>query len=361
MALLLAIAPDPEIDRLYANAEIALDDDVGAKSLNPTDANAVNTLIRDCTLAVTDWSDIDHSTGFLIGAWARSRRSYSRVPCGVVFTGPVLSTLYQNPAIPQLTSVALAQKEAPNDRDIIGPLLATYRGAHPADPSAHILDAIQGRASRRYFDWLCRPNDCNGAWERFCDNGGRYENITAILEYFAPQTLEFMETYWKDNRGNDERFWAHEFNKHGTCVSTLDPECYDAYRPTQEVADYFTRAVGVFKTLPSYEWLAAAGIVPSTTATYTRAAIQDALKAAYNQTVVVNCNKGRELSELRYHYNVRGSVQTGNFVPVEPLGSPTNCPRTGIKYLPKRSGPDSAAPPSGRGYLNVFTKVNGLS
>ncbi|RYO83420.1 hypothetical protein DL766_002610 [Monosporascus sp. MC13-8B] len=198
------------------------------------------------------------------------------------------------------------------------------------------------------------PNNCNGTWEQFCDNSRKYKNITVILESFAPLTLEFMETYWKDSKENDERFWAHEFNKHGTCVSTLDPKCYDAYKPTQEVADYFTKAVDVFKTLPSYKWLAAADIVPSTSATYSQAAIQDALKAAYNQTVVVNCNKNKELSELRYHYNVRGSVQTGNFVPVEPLGSPTNCPRTGIKYLPKRGGPDSAASPSGRGYLNVF-------
>ncbi|RYP26124.1 hypothetical protein DL767_008164 [Monosporascus sp. MG133] len=205
------------------------------------------------------------------------------------------------------------------------------------------------------------PNNCNGTWEQFCGNGRKYKNITAILESFASLTLEFMETYWKDNKGNDGRFWAHEFNKHGTCVSTLDTECYDAYKTAQELADYFTKAVDVFKTLPSYEWLAEADIVPSTTATYARAAIQDALKGAYNQTVIVNCNKNKELSELRYHCNVLGSVQTGNFVTVEPLGSSTNCPRTGIKYLPKRSGPDSVPSPSGRRYLNVFMKKNGFS
>ncbi len=116
----------------------------------------------------------------------------------------------------------------------------------------------------------------------------------------------------------------------------------------REVKDYFFRAVSLFRTLPSYKWLAAAGIVPSTTQTYTLAQIQAALTAGYGHNVIINCNNKKELDELWYHYNVQGSIQTGKFIPVDPVGSPSTCPTTGIKYLPKYQTPTttSVAAPS---------------
>ena len=149
--------------------------------------------------------------------------------------------------------------------------------------------------------------------------------------------------YWKDYQGSDETFWEHEFGKHGTCMSTLEPTCYGPdYSPTEEVGDYFTRAVGLFKTLPTYDWLAAAGIVPSSTQTYTLAAIQAALTAHHGHNVVIRCS-GSTLNELWYHYRVRGSIQTGEFAAVDPVGSGSTCPSSGIKYLPKYATPTTTA------------------
>jgi ribonuclease T2 len=145
-----------------------------------------------------------------------------------------------------------------------------------------------------------------------------------------------METFWKDQAGDDEDFWEHEFNKHGTCMSTLEPTCYPGYTPGQEVVDYFKRTVALFKTLPSYKWLEDAGVVPSETARYTLKQIEAALAASHGQNVIVNCNKNGEINELWYHFNVQGSVQGGKFVPAAPVGSPSSCPAEGIKYLPKK-------------------------
>ncbi|KAL7783650.1 ribonuclease T2 [Trichoderma ceciliae] len=183
------------------------------------------------------------------------------------------------------------------------------------------------------------PDNCDGSFEQSCDSSRAYTNITAILQKTASCTLTYMQTYWKDNQGNDESFWEHEFSKHGTCISTLNPECYPDYQPTQEVPDFFKRAVNLFQNLPSYDWLAAAGIVPSPDVTYTLAAIQAALTAHHGHNVIINCNNKGELNELWYHYNVRGSVQSGVFTPVDPVGSPSTCPKAGIKYLPKNRTP----------------------
>ncbi|KAH6692720.1 ribonuclease Trv [Plectosphaerella plurivora] len=179
------------------------------------------------------------------------------------------------------------------------------------------------------------PDNCDGTWEQFCAPEREYTNITAVLQADAPCTLSYMETFWKDQAGDDEDFWEHEFNKHGTCMSTLEPECYPGYAPGQEVVDYFKRTVALFKTLPSYKWLEDAGIVPSTTATYTLKQINAALASHHGHDVIINCNKQGEINELWYHFNVQGSVQTGKFVPAVPFGTST-CPAEGIKYLPKQ-------------------------
>lgn len=52
------------------------------------------------------------------------------------------------------------------------------------------------------------------------------------------------------------------------------------------------------KTLPSYDWLAEAGIVPSLTATYTLEEISAVLEAKHGGGVNVNCAKGGVLDEL---------------------------------------------------------------
>ena len=61
-----------------------------------------------------------------------------------------------------------------------------------------------------------------------------------------------MNTYWTSNTGTAESFWEHEFGKHATCISTLDPSCYTDYVPQQEVVDFFQTTVNLFKTLDSY-------------------------------------------------------------------------------------------------------------
>ena len=102
---------------------------------------------------------------------------------------------------------------------------------------------------------MYRPDNCDGTYESFCDRQRSYRNITQILEAgdVGGNTLSFMDTYWKDLRGHDEYLYEHEWSKHGTCISTLQPECYSDYNPQEEVVVYFRKTVELFKTLPSYK------------------------------------------------------------------------------------------------------------
>ena len=164
-----------------------------------------------------------------------------------------------------------------------------------------------------------RPDHCDGTFDSNCDASRAYTNITAILTS-AGQTdlLSYMNTYWISDSGTNEAFWEHEWGKHGTCISTLEPDCYTGYTPQEEVVDFFNKVVALFKTLPSYTWLSNAGIVPSSTTTYTSAALLAALKTPRGVSAVIQCENTNELDEIWYFYDVKGSVQTGTFIPTNP-------------------------------------------
>ncbi len=61
-----------------------------------------------------------------------------------------------------------------------------------------------------------------------------------------------MDTYWVSDDGTDESFWEHEWATHGTCINTLNPSCYTGYTTTEEVPDFFQKAVDLFKTVDTY-------------------------------------------------------------------------------------------------------------
>ncbi|KAH8692666.1 putative ribonuclease T2 family [Talaromyces proteolyticus] len=183
------------------------------------------------------------------------------------------------------------------------------------------------------------PDHCDGGFDQYCDSHRRYSNISLILvDSGRGDLLEYMQTYWKDFRGDDPDLWEHEWNKHGTCISTLETKCYSDYVPQEEVVDYFDKSVDLFKGLPSFETLSKAGIVPSHDETYDFADIQEALDAAHGAQVTVRCRRGA-LNEIWYHFNVAGRLQTGRFEPADAVGGGSNCPRSGIRYIPKKPAP----------------------
>lgn len=181
------------------------------------------------------------------------------------------------------------------------------------------------------------PDNCDGTYIENCDPSREYKNIAELLEsQGASSTLEFMQQYWLNNHGTNERFWEHEWATHGTCYSTLDVDCLPSDSPTgAEAVAFFETVVKVFKTLPTYDWLAQAGITPSYSQTYSLSSLLSALEAASGgYTPALTCSRSHTLSSISWYFNLKGSVIDGDFVAIN-APTQSSCPSSGIQYLPK--------------------------
>lgn len=156
------------------------------------------------------------------------------------------------------------------------------------------------------------------------------------------QLFHDMSLYWPNmfRPGQDEWLWIHEFNKHGTCMRTIRPECYGGDRK-KAVVEYFNVTVDLFKKLDSFKFLEDQGIVPSYERSYTKKELEDALSAGFGgKRVFIDCDpKTNTLKEVWYFNHVRGPLSRRQFVPIgvdELLKQPeSKCPKSGIWYYPR--------------------------
>ncbi|KAJ7154188.1 ribonuclease T2-like protein [Mycena filopes] len=188
------------------------------------------------------------------------------------------------------------------------------------------------------------PDQCDLKFSENCDPSRAYTNIAGLLsDHGAADTLDFMKTYWVDINGKDETFWEHEWKTHGTCMSTLKPSCLagGGAKGTEAVA-FFNTVVKLFKTLPTYQWLANQGITPSSSATHTLASLTTALRTESGFEPVLDC-EGNTLDSISWYFHLKGSVVDGTFVQIN-APEKGNCPSSGIKYPPKSEHDDGSQP-----------------
>ncbi|KAI8248151.1 hypothetical protein K4K53_001091 [Colletotrichum sp. SAR 10_77] len=216
-------------------------------------------------------------------------------------------------------------------------------------PSGRILltqfwdDTVHAGGSEE--DWTVHglwPDLCDGSYKAFCGMTPHFNNITDILRHYGQaDLLASMERYWVAAYGTNNHLWAHEYNKHASCINTLATRCYgESYDAGVEVVDYFTRAFALFKQLDTFTALERAGIVPSREKTYPIKDVTKTLERLSGGKVVLRCS-GRKrdvLHEAWYSYFLKGSLQTGQFVPASELGEhgdANNCADS-VRYVPKR-------------------------
>ncbi|KAH8099302.1 ribonuclease T2 [Cristinia sonorae] len=205
------------------------------------------------------------------------------------------------------------------------------------------------------------PDNCDGSFESYCDLKRQYDpspspatlpgNITVpkykgpgvdtfIKEFKRVDLLDYMEKYWINQGDTNAVFWAHEFSKHATCTSTFDLACYGpGYKKNQDVIDFFDATVRAFKMYPTYDMLAAYGIVPSNKTTYSLSQIQTALKSQTGALPYLGCSKnGTVLSEVWYFHHVLGSEQFGHYKTLDTTTKSSCSNSTGIHYYERSKG-----------------------
>jgi ribonuclease T2 len=181
------------------------------------------------------------------------------------------------------------------------------------------------------------PDNCDGSFSEDCDPSRDYTDISGLLTaQGASSTLSFMEQFWLNDPddGSNEEFWEHEWATHGTCYSTLNPDCLPPASPRgAEAVAFFETVVDLFQTLPTYEWLTNQGITPDSKTTHTYASLTAALEAEAGVIPALNCD-GSDLDEIYWYFHLKGSVIDGEF---ERISAPEqgDCPSSGIKWLPK--------------------------
>ncbi|KAI0158493.1 ribonuclease T2 family protein [Pestalotiopsis sp. NC0098] len=244
------------------------------------------------------------------------------------------------------------------------------------------------------------PDFCNGSYTQYCDLSRQYDPIpspntttgtsagTPVPAYTGPSIATFLEPfgkldllaymnkYWVAQNQDNAGFWGHEFSKHATCYSSFDVECYGPqYVEHEEVVDFFETALTYYDGLPTWQWLADAGITPSNgsstsypTNTSTPAAlsltdVQDALVAGFGKLPYIGCSgprynatdagKGSSdngytvLTEVWYYHHTLGRVQNARAEKVHANitgGSVSSCAKTpgALRYYERTPGSDVA-------------------
>lgn len=190
------------------------------------------------------------------------------------------------------------------------------------------------------------PDNCDGTYQQFCDKEQELTDVDNVIKRLEPSLLGYMNEHWVADDGDNNSLWEHEFNKHGTCMSTLNPSCYqegtDKY---QNVADYARTAVALNKVLNTFGFLGSKGIWPSDEKTYAKADIEAALKYHHsNKKVHIACDKSGALNEVWYYFHIQGPIPSGEYTPVDDTIAKNNCPDQ-VKYPTKKFG--SNAKPKG--------------
>ncbi|KAF8756379.1 RNase T2 family [Rhizoctonia solani] len=125
--------------------------------------------------------------------------------------------------------------------------------------------------------------------------------LAAILrehtQIFQRDVLNYMKSYWLDINGNHESFWAHEWGKHGTCM-----------RLSRRMISW------------------AAGIYPSSTATYTLAQINAAVKAKWAMLIFPDAPKAGTCGSTGIKYPLKGVSNTPTTTATAPTGTSTAIP-----------------------------------
>ncbi|GAB4814804.1 hypothetical protein N2152v2_001850 [Parachlorella kessleri] len=124
------------------------------------------------------------------------------------------------------------------------------------------------------------PEFENGKWPQYCKTGSAAGSL--------PDDTAELRCKWESFKGPDEEFWAHEWDKHGTCAQPVVGN-----RPT-----YFRTTLDLDEMYDLDEALAAHDVTPSDSHSYAAEDLLNAISDSYGAAPLLKC-KGKSLVEVR--------------------------------------------------------------
>lgn len=151
-------------------------------------------------------------------------------------------------------------------------------------------------------------DDCDKGFPSNCDKNREYENIESILEEKEEYgILTFMRSNWVSFKGDNNKLWVHEFSKHGTCATTLNPSCFNDYKKYDDVVNYFNISMNTFLKEDVLSDLNNVNIVPTNNDVYSIEQIKKSSK--YKRQYICKFDRKKKvyyLIEIRICYLARG-------------------------------------------------------
>ncbi|KAG0084634.1 Ribonuclease T2 precursor (RNase T2) [Podila epicladia] len=108
--------------------------------------------------------------------------------------------------------------------------------------------------------------------------------------------------------GNNNCFWSHEWNKHGTCISNLDPSCTSNPVKGKDKYSYFSKGLELRAKFDLFKALAAKMIFPSQSKRFWTEDVRDAIKAEFDVDPGLYCKNGT-LHEVWLYFKVKNRDQ----------------------------------------------------
>ncbi|KAG5644612.1 hypothetical protein DXG03_008090 [Asterophora parasitica] len=256
--------------------------------------------------------------------------TYSK-DCSVPNTGPVLTSCASQPAVYSCENTAPIKdtccSPTPGGLVLATQFWSTYTGLE------NKKQKLPKGAWTIHGLW---PDNCDGSYEQYCDLSRQFDPKPSPAK-FPDGTV--IPAYKGPGRRRHQRVsYVGQFSKHATCTSTFDVKCYGpSYKKNQDVINYFDAAIRAYHLFPTFDVLAASGIVPSNKTTYSLAQFERALAAQFGTTPYLGCtNNGTVLSEVWYFNHVLGTEQYGSYKPLNST-SPSSCTKTGKIWYYERS------------------------
>ncbi|TPX63618.1 hypothetical protein SpCBS45565_g06484 [Spizellomyces sp. 'palustris'] len=165
------------------------------------------------------------------------------------------------------------------------------------------------------------PDSCSGQQTQQCSDVS-YSNVAGLVQSYDSSVSSQMKQFWPSYTGDNNAFWTHEWEKHGSCYSPADVSCFPNFKQGQDLTTYFRYGLNLRNKFNIGTALSNAGINPG--GSYSLTQLRSAITKTYpNLRMYFKC-KGKNLTEvyIGVYATATGGVSGASF-----SGS-DSCPNT---------------------------------